>query len=75
MLDPPRAGAGQRVVEQIHQLSPGRVVYVSCDPASFARDLGQFTQLGWRTTGLEVLDLYPDTHHMESVAVLERVEQ
>ena len=75
VLDPPRAGAGQRVVEQIHQLSPGRVVYVSCDPASFARDLGQFTQLGWRTTGLEVLDLYPDTHHMESVAVLERVEQ
>lgn len=72
VLDPPRAGAGQRVVERIHRLAPARVVYVSCDPASFARDLGLFTQLGWTTTGLEVLDLYPDTHHMESVAVLER---
>lgn len=74
VLDPPRAGAGQRVVGRINQLAPGRVVYVSCDPASFARDLGLFVQSGWRTTGLEVLDLYPDTHHMESVAVLERVE-
>ncbi len=72
VLDPPRAGAGERVVDRIHSLEPSRVVYVSCDPASFARDLGLFTGRGWRATGLEVLDLYPDTHHMESVAVLER---
>lgn len=71
VLDPPRAGAGAEVVEQIHRLAPARIVYVSCDPASFARDLGLFVEHGWRTTGLEVLDLYPDTHHMESVAVLE----
>ncbi|NUL49151.1 class I SAM-dependent RNA methyltransferase [Cellulosimicrobium funkei] len=72
VLDPPRAGAGKSAVERIHRLDPARIVYVSCDPASFARDLGLLSQAGWTAEKVDVYDLYPDTHHMESVAVLTR---
>ncbi|MFB9070719.1 class I SAM-dependent RNA methyltransferase [Citricoccus parietis] len=70
VLDPPRAGAGKTAVERIHRLDPERIVYVSCDPASFARDLGLLSQAGWTAEKVDVYDLYPDTHHMESVALL-----
>lgn len=72
VLDPPRAGAGKTAVERIHRLDPQRVVYVSCDPASFARDLGLLSHAGWSAESVDVYDLYPDTHHMESVALLVR---
>lgn len=72
LLDPPRVGAGKMVVEQIDAANPRAVGYVSCDPASFARDLGYFQDLGWQLSSLRVFDLYPHTHHMESVAVLTR---
>jgi tRNA/tmRNA/rRNA uracil-C5-methylase (TrmA/RlmC/RlmD family) len=72
VLDPPRAGAGKSAVERIHRLDPQRIVYVSCDPASFARDLGLLNQAGWSVEAADVYDLYPDTHHMESVALLVR---
>ncbi len=70
LLDPPRAGAGKRVVAQIAAARPRAVGYVSCDPASFARDLGLFRARGWNLDQLRVFDLYPHTHHMESFAVL-----
>ncbi|WP_426977153.1 class I SAM-dependent RNA methyltransferase [Pseudarthrobacter sp. O4] len=69
LLDPPRAGAGKAVVNQIGT-GPRAVAYVSCDPASFARDLGYFQQGGWELSGLRAFDLYPHTHHMETVALL-----
>lgn len=72
VLDPPRAGAGRAAVERINRLDPRRIVYVSCDPASFARDLGLLSQAGWAVETVEVFDLYPDTHHMESLALLVR---
>lgn len=70
LLDPPRAGAGKAVVNQLIGTSPRAVAYVSCDPASFARDLGYFQQGGWELSGLRAFDLYPHTHHMETVALL-----
>ncbi|MBG6184061.1 tRNA/tmRNA/rRNA uracil-C5-methylase (TrmA/RlmC/RlmD family) [Arthrobacter sp. CAN_A214] len=70
LLDPPRAGAGKRVVAQLAEAKPRAVGYVSCDPASFARDLGLFLARGWSLDQLRVFDLYPHTHHMESFAVL-----
>ncbi|WP_248125401.1 class I SAM-dependent RNA methyltransferase [Micrococcus lacusdianchii] len=70
VLDPPRAGAGRRVVERILALAPGRVVYVSCDPASFARDLAWLREGGYEVERTRVIDLYPDTHHLESVTLL-----
>ncbi|WP_346926908.1 TRAM domain-containing protein [uncultured Arthrobacter sp.] len=70
LLDPPRAGAGKTVVNQLVEAAPRAVAYVSCDPASFARDVGYFQQSGWELNGLRAFDLYPHTHHMETVALL-----
>jgi tRNA/tmRNA/rRNA uracil-C5-methylase (TrmA/RlmC/RlmD family) len=70
VLDPPRAGAGKESVRAITGTGARTVVYVSCDPASFARDVAYFAAAGWRLDSLRVFDLYPHTHHMESVAVL-----
>ena len=70
LLDPPRAGAGKAVVKQLVESGPRAVAYVSCDPASFARDVGYFQQSGWELKGLRAFDLYPHTHHMETVALL-----
>ncbi|MEO3932910.1 TRAM domain-containing protein [Micrococcaceae bacterium Sec7.4] len=70
LLDPPRAGAGKAVVNQLVGAGPRAVAYVSCDPASFARDVGYFQQSGWELAGLRAFDLYPHTHHMETVALL-----
>ncbi|WP_427132423.1 class I SAM-dependent RNA methyltransferase [Pseudarthrobacter sp. S9] len=70
VLDPPRAGAGKSVVNQLIGAGPRAVAYVSCDPASFARDLGYFQEGGWGLAGLRAFDLYPHTHHMETVALL-----
>ncbi|GAA1916552.1 class I SAM-dependent RNA methyltransferase [Arthrobacter gandavensis] len=72
LLDPPRTGAGRVVVDQISAAAPRAVGYVSCDPASFARDLAWFREAGWELDVLRVFDLYPHTHHMESFAVLRR---
>ncbi len=70
VLDPPRTGAGKVVVQELIRSEPRAVGYVSCDPASFARDLGYFRKAGWRLQNLRAFDLYPNTHHMETMAVL-----
>ena len=70
VLDPPRAGAGKAVVGQLVAAQPRAIAYVSCDPASFARDLGYFRRSGWGLAGLRAFDLYPHTHHLETVALL-----
>lgn len=69
VLDPPRAGADKRVIAGIDSADPGQIIYVSCDPASFARDAKQLYDVGWVISDLALLDLYPNTHHMESVAL------
>ncbi|MET4538287.1 tRNA/tmRNA/rRNA uracil-C5-methylase (TrmA/RlmC/RlmD family) [Arthrobacter bambusae] len=70
VLDPPRAGAGKAVVKQLMATGPRAIAYVSCDPASFARDLGYFHQGGWRLESLRAFDLYPHTHHLETVGLI-----
>ncbi|TLP97959.1 class I SAM-dependent RNA methyltransferase [Nesterenkonia salmonea] len=72
VLDPPRAGADKRVIAGIDSADPGQIIYVSCDPASFARDAKQLYDVGWVISDLALLDLYPNTHHMESVALFKR---
>ncbi|MEV7441288.1 class I SAM-dependent RNA methyltransferase [Streptomyces sp. NPDC091204] len=73
VLDPPRAGAGKQTVRHIAGLSARRVAYVACDPAALARDLGYFKEAGYRVRTLRVFDLFPMTHHVECVAILEPV--
>ncbi|NMR19391.1 class I SAM-dependent RNA methyltransferase [Cellulomonas fimi] len=72
VLDPPRSGAGRAVVGSIAALRPDRVVYVACDPAALARDLSYFAGHGYDLAGLRAFDLFPMTHHVECVAVLDR---
>lgn len=71
VLDPPRAGAGKQTVRQVAGLTPRRIAYVACDPAALARDLGYFKENGYRLRTLRVFDLFPMTHHVECVAILE----
>jgi tRNA/tmRNA/rRNA uracil-C5-methylase (TrmA/RlmC/RlmD family) len=70
VLDPPRAGAGLEVSAALAALRPRALAYVSCDAASFARDLRVFLDAGWSVTSLRALDLYPQTEHVELVTAL-----
>ncbi|GAA2245995.1 putative RNA methyltransferase [Streptomyces ruber] len=71
VLDPPRSGAGRKTVEHLSSLGARRIAYVACDPAALARDLGYFRDGGYRVRMLRVFDLFPMTHHVECVAILE----
>ncbi|MFE9661493.1 TRAM domain-containing protein [Streptomyces sp. NPDC005955] len=73
VLDPPRAGAGRRTVEHLAALGARRIAYVACDPAALARDLASFAEAGYRVRTLRAFDLFPMTHHVECVAILEPV--
>lgn len=73
VLDPPRTGAKKAVVA-IAALQPRRIVYVACDPAALARDVASWAEHGYTLTGLRAFALFPMTHHVECVAVLERAE-
>ena len=70
-MDPPRAGLHPRVVARTCELGPRRVVYVSCNPATLARDLKDFALGGYRLAELEPFDMFPHTPHIECVARLE----
>lgn len=72
VLDPPRVGAGTRVVGDVAATGARRVVYVACDPAALARDLAALRDHGFTTVSLRAFDLFPMTHHVECVAVLDR---
>jgi tRNA/tmRNA/rRNA uracil-C5-methylase (TrmA/RlmC/RlmD family) len=72
VLDPPRAGAGREVVERISDLAPAHVAYVACDPVAMARDLATFRERGYAAQRIQGFDLFPHSHHVESVALLTR---
>ncbi|MEU4578438.1 class I SAM-dependent RNA methyltransferase [Nonomuraea sp. NPDC023979] len=72
VVDPPRSGLGLDVVERVVSLEPLRVVYVSCDPATLARDLKWFAERGYELGDLRAFDAFPMTHHVECVALLTR---
>ncbi|MFJ3933684.1 class I SAM-dependent RNA methyltransferase [Streptomyces sp. NPDC090029] len=73
VLDPPRAGAGKQTVRHLASLGARRIAYVACDPAALARDLAYFHESGYRPRTLRAFDLFPMTHHVECVAILESV--
>ncbi|HVF43994.1 MAG TPA: class I SAM-dependent RNA methyltransferase [Pyrinomonadaceae bacterium] len=72
LLDPPRAGAEPEAVRGIIALSPRHVSYVSCDPATLARDLLAFTSAGYGLASVRAFDMFPQTHHVETVVHLSR---
>ena len=72
VADPPRAGLGENVIRSLAKLGAARMTYVSCDPSTLARDLRTFLGLGYRIVGAHLIDLFPQTYHIESVFHLDR---
>ena len=72
-LDPPRAGARQEVIATVAERTMERIAYLSCDPVTFARDANRIVASGWRLASLDLLDLFPNTHHVETLGSFERV--
>lgn len=72
IVDPPRAGLGEAIIRQLASSSAQEIIYVSCDPATLARDLKQFSAASWKISEMHLLDLFPQTFHIESLAVLRR---
>lgn len=71
ITDPPRAGMDEEVVETILEAAPGKVVYVSCNPATQARDMALMDEF-YKVTRIQPVDMFPHTHHVENVVLLER---
>jgi tRNA/tmRNA/rRNA uracil-C5-methylase (TrmA/RlmC/RlmD family) len=69
LLDPPRTGAGSNVIEAIVALAPRSIIYIACDPAALARDTGYLNTQGFHLRAIRAFDLFPMTHHVESVAL------
>ena len=71
-VDPPRKGLAPEVPEVLASMAPERIVYVSCDPATLARDVKRFAALGYQTVSAQAVDLFPRTQHVETVVLLGR---
>lgn len=74
VLDPPRAGAGATVIERLAALAPPQLVYVSCDPATLARDLKMLVAYGYGLEAVTVFDMFPQTFHVETVVKMHLME-
>ena len=72
VLDPPRAGLSQKIVRRVIEAGPKRIVYVSCNPTTLAPNAAQLAEAGWRLTRVRPVDMFPQTPHVECVALLER---
>ena len=72
VLDPPRAGAGEEVCHLLARFAPAEIIYLSCDPTTLARDLAVLTSSGYALNELHLIDLFPQTYHLETLAVLRR---
>ncbi|HEV3151791.1 MAG TPA: 23S rRNA (uracil(1939)-C(5))-methyltransferase RlmD [Acidobacteriaceae bacterium] len=72
VVDPPRAGLGAEVCQRLSAVRPRQIVYVSCDPSTLARDLRTLQPSGYRPLAVTLIDLFPQTFHLETVVTLER---
>ena len=74
VVDPPRKGMSAEAVAAVASMQPGRVVYVSCDPATLARDILRFTEYGYELKKITAVDMFPRTCHVETVCLLSKLQ-
>jgi 23S rRNA (uracil1939-C5)-methyltransferase len=72
VLDPPRAGLSQKIVRRVIECEARRIVYVSCNPTTLAPNAAQLTEAGYRLRRVRPVDMFPQTPHIECVALLEK---
>ena len=72
LVDPPRAGLEKTALEALIQLNPEKIIYVSCDPATLARDTKRLAENGFMVNTIQPFDMFPQTYHVECVALMER---
>lgn len=75
VVDPPRKGCERELLDAIASVKPARIVYVSCDPGTLARDLGILDELGYSTVEVQPVDMFPMTAHVECVVLVSRVKE
>ena len=74
VLDPPRAGLHSRALDALVKLQPRQILYISCDPATLARDLQRLSKAGYNLIDLHLFDMFPQTYHVETVVLMSREE-
>ena len=72
VVDPPRKGMREEAIRAVASMAPGRVVYVSCEPGTLARDILRFNEYGYTLRAAEAYDLFPRTKHVETVVLLSK---
>ncbi len=75
VIDPPRSGAGAKVLTAVAQAAPRTLIIVACDPVALARDVGLLAERGYQVQALRVWDAFPQTHHMETIALFRPVDR
>ncbi len=76
VVDPPRKGLDETLIESASQMAPERIVYVSCNPATLVRDIERFADAGYAVADpIQPVDQFPQTPHVESVTVLNRIDK
>lgn len=75
VLDPPRAGCQPQVIKAVERMKIPRVVYVSCEPSTLARDLARFQQAGYCVKKVQPIDMFPQTYHVETVVLMSRKDK
>lgn len=72
LLDPPRSGAGRKICNLLSSSQAETIIYISCNPASLARDISYLRQGGYELTSIHAYDIYPLTHHVETICLMSR---
>ena len=75
LVDPPRKGLTESFIKASADMSPRKITYISCNPATMARDIKRYEELGYKLTKVQPVDLFPQTHHVECVALLVKAQK
>ncbi|HFD5526990.1 TPA: class I SAM-dependent RNA methyltransferase, partial [Streptococcus pyogenes] len=73
LVDPPRKGLTESFIQASVAMGPQKITYVSCNPATMARDIKRYQELGYKLTKVQPVDLFPQTHHVETIALIQKI--